>query len=392
MGGRAGTRVGASLASRRAPPRPRPAPPSTRALTQRDDKVRDRHRPPRGAARPPPPALLDEGAARGTLPPPAAAFCYRCCCRCCYLLPVWCWCGGAGCGVRCTHSRRAMWCAGALFPALRCRSPRVLRGLRGAPGGVWGSKRAARPPSCVVPGGASEHEAPAPSLPLPLTPPRGPVVWGQAGTMVRAPAGGHEGGAMGGRAHGEGRRRASGRARTQMERGGACPTAWRAGGGGGAASITAAGPRSRPSIALPPTPPGERSQDQEGVLQGQGVPQAHDAQGHAVQDRQGVALRAGCARARERERGRGQQQRCSGRWWVGGVEQERTQRRAGGGCPHTRATRALHAPPPPTAPTAHPPPARRQAPLRPQAVWVRWPDQACVPQEGGWRGGARAQA
>lgn len=48
-------------------------------------------------------------------------------------------------------------------------------------------------------------------------------------------------------------------------------------------------------------PAGERSQDQEGLLQGQGVPQAHHAQGHPVQDRQGVALRPGCGGRRQRD-------------------------------------------------------------------------------------------
>ena len=42
---------------------------------------------------------------------------------------------------------------------------------------------------------------------------------------------------------------------------------------------------------------GERPEDQEGLLQGQGVPEAHDAQGHPVQDGQGVAVCPGCARA-----------------------------------------------------------------------------------------------
>lgn len=50
-------------------------------------------------------------------------------------------------------------------------------------------------------------------------------------------------------------------------------------------------PASRPRSTLPIA--GERAEGQAGLLQGQGVQEAHHAQGHPVQDRQGVFVRAG---------------------------------------------------------------------------------------------------
>merc|ERR1712080_724754 len=44
---------------------------------------------------------------------------------------------------------------------------------------------------------------------------------------------------------------------------------------------------------------GQRSQDPPYLLQGQAVPQAHPAQGHPVQDWQGLALRSGQASLRQ---------------------------------------------------------------------------------------------
>ena len=61
---------------------------------------------------------------------------------------------------------------------------------------------------------------------------------------------------------------------------------------------------------------GQHPKDTKHLLQGKGVPEAHPAQGHSVQGRQGLAV-------------------CSGK-----------------------------------------------APIRPQAVRLRWSDQACLPQEG----------
>ena len=43
---------------------------------------------------------------------------------------------------------------------------------------------------------------------------------------------------------------------------------------------------------------GERSKDQAGVLQRQDMPEASDAQGHAVQDGQGIAVRTRCVQQR----------------------------------------------------------------------------------------------
>jgi hypothetical protein len=81
---------------------------------------------------------------------------------------------------------------------------------------------------------------------------------------------------------------------------------------------------------------GEHSQDPEDLLQGQGLPQAHPAQGHRVQGWQGAHT---------------------------SVSRPRTIR----GPLTTKPGLALRA---------------RKETLRPQAVRIRWSDQARLPQEG----------
>lgn len=113
---------------------------------------------------------------------------------------------------------------------------------------------------------------------------------------------------------------------------------------------------------LPPA--GERPEDQEGLLQGQGVPQAHHAQGHSVQDRQGVALRPGCA---EQSGAAAVAQGHHAAMRMSGTLQQRSAALVCRACPADCWLLV---------------PWCRQAALRPQAVWLRWSDQARLPQEG----------
>ncbi len=111
--------------------------------------------------------------------------------------------------------------------------------------------------------------------------------------------------------------------------------------------------------------------------------EAHQHEGHSVQDGQGVPLRAGCARHWGRAASRSEESGAAAPRAAAG----RSHQHHAGALAAARACRATKAEYCLSLPCG-----RRQAPLRPQAVRLWWPDQARLPQEGARCWGARGGA